>query len=199
MEKKQKIQEERVIHIKEDDLTKLKEHSKKLKELENYVKKVDTQIRDVRDRYLRTAAEFDNYKKRTEREKQEIFKFGIEGLVMQLLPFDDIFEGVIKQMENNPAPEVIHKGLEMLKREFTKFLCSIGVKRIETAGNKFNTEFHEASGILETNEYENGTIIEEDRSGYLLNGRVLRPALVKVAKAPEIKKTSHEDSVSGKD
>ncbi len=199
MKEKQETSKENIIHIKEHDLNRLKEQSRKLKELEKYVEKLNVSILDFKERYLRTAAEFDNYKKRTEREKQEIFRFGTESLVMQLLPFDDIFESVIKQMEKNLSSATIHKGLEMLKRELTKFLESVGVKKIETIGKIFDPSVHEASEIVETTKQKENTIIEEIRSGYLLHGKVIRPALVKVAKTPVDKKANDKNPVTSKD
>ncbi len=199
MKEKQETSKENIIHIKEHDLNRLKEQSRKLKELEKYVEKLNVSILDFKERYLRTAAEFDNYKKRTEREKQEIFRFGTESLVMQLLPFDDIFESVIKQMEKNLSSATIHKGLEMLKRELTKFLESVGVKKIETIGKIFDPSVHEASETVETTKQKENTIIEEIRSGYLLHGKVIRPALVKVAKTPVDKKANDKNPVTSKD
>lgn len=194
MERKQK-KEDKIISIKEDDLNKLKEHSRKLKELEEEVKKRDAEILQLKDRCLRIAAEFDNYKKRTAREKQDIFRFGTENFIMQLLPFDDIFESVVRQLENNPSSELIHKGMEMLKKEFTKLLDGIGVQKIESVGKPFNPAFHEASGTVETDRYEEGTVVEEERPGYILHSRVLRPALVKVSKKPVVQKPdNNEDS-----
>ncbi len=187
MEKKHKTEDGKIISIKEQDLNRLKEHSSRLKELEERIQKTDAQVLQLKDKYLRTAAEFDNYKKRTDREKQDIFRFGIENFVMQLLPFDDIFETVVRQLENSPSPELIHKGMEMLKKELTKLLDAIGVKKIETAGKIFDPAFHEASGTVETDRHEEGNIVEEDRSGYMFHDRVLRPALVKVAKKPAAK------------
>lgn len=196
MEKKQKQEDDRIIPVREHDLHKLKERSSKIKEMEKLIEKTDAQMSELKDRYLRTAAEFDNYKKRTDREKQDIFRFGTENLIMQLLPFDDIFESVMKQLEKNPSPELIHKGMEMLKREFTKFLENSGVKKIETKGKRFNPEFHEASATVEADE-EEGTIVDEDRSGYMFHDRVLRPAMVKVAKKPPAETIDNENSGTG--
>ncbi|MCX8082802.1 MAG: nucleotide exchange factor GrpE [bacterium] len=181
-----KGKEDKVI-IKVEDLNNLRESAKKVKELEKNLKKMEEDITLLKDKYIRILADFDNYKKRVEKEKQDIFKFGTENLILQLLPFDDIFESVLKQMENNPSPDIIHKGVEMLKREFTKFLEGIGVKKIDTKGTLFNPEIHEASEIVETDEYKEGEIIEEIRSGYSFHNRVIRPALVKVSKKPPSK------------
>lgn len=187
--------------IKVEDLKNLRESAKKVKELEKKAKKMEEEVISIKDKYVRTLADFDNYKKRVEKEKQDIYRFGTENLILQLLPFDDIFEGVLKQMNNNPAPDTINKGVEMLKREFTKFLEGIGVKKIETKGALFNHEFHEAVETVETDKYKEGEIIEEVRSGYTLNNRVIRPALVKVAKRPVRKtstKSNDDNSLPGK-
>ncbi|MBN1445981.1 MAG: nucleotide exchange factor GrpE [Candidatus Omnitrophica bacterium] len=198
MHRKKETGETTVIRVQ--DLNKLKESSLKLKDIEKALEEKKAEILEIKERYLRTAAEFDNYKKRTEREKRDIFKFGTETLVLQLLPFDDIFEAVVKQMENNPSPESVHKGLEMLKKEFTKLLDGIGVKRIETEGKPFNHEFHEAAETVETEDYEEGAIIEEVRSGYSFHDKILRPALVKVAKKPAAEAADkNENPVPGKD
>ncbi|MCM8760164.1 MAG: nucleotide exchange factor GrpE [Candidatus Omnitrophica bacterium] len=191
-----KEKEVKKVVIKIDDLNNLRERAKKVREMERQIEKMEEEILLLKDRYIRTLADFDNYKKRVEKEKQDIFKFGTENLVLQLLPFDDIFEGVLKQMDNNPSPETIHKGVEMLKREFTKFLEGVGVKKIETKGTSFNPELHEASEIVETEEYKEGDVIEEIRSGYSFHNRVIRPALVKVAKKPESKTSADSDENS---
>ncbi len=191
-------EETTVVRI--SDLNKLKESCRKLKELEKETEKKKAEVLDIKERLLRTAAEFDNYKKRSEREKSDIFKFGTENLVLQLLPFDDIFEAVVKQMENSPSPESVHKGLEMLKKEFTRFLDGIGVKKIETSGKPFNHEFHEAAETVETGDFEEGAVIEEVRSGYSFHDKILRPALVKVAKKPsEEPADKNENPVPGED
>lgn len=198
---KEKVDREKVV-IKLKDLNNLKEIAKRAKEMEKKIAEMEEEIKLLKDKYLRTLAEFENYKKRMEKEKQDILKFGTENLILHLLPFDDIFESVLKQMENKPSPEIIHKGVEMLKKEFTRFLESIGVKKIDTKGALFNPELHEASEIVEveTDEYRDGEVIEEIRGGYFLNNRVIRPALVKVAKKSHTDSSNHnEDSLSGKD
>jgi len=186
---------ERIYHIKERDLNKLKETSKKKKEIEKENKELKEKLEELKDRYLRLAAEFDNFRKRTEREKQEIYKYGAQNLFRQLLQFDNIFETVLKQMEKNTSPKVIHQGVELLKKEFTKFLEENGVKKIETVGKKFDPNLHEAAGIVETEEYEDGEIVEEEQPGYVFHNIVLKPPVVKVAKKPK----SDENSDSSKD
>ncbi len=173
---------ETTVYIKENDLKNLRENTKKLKKAEENLSRINKQLEEMKEKYLRLAADFDNYKRRVEKEKQDIFKYGIENLIMQLIPFDDIFESVLKQMENKPSPEIVHKGLEMLKTEFSKILEDAGVKKINSLNNRFDANIHEASEVIETDDYQDGQIIEEERAGYLLNGKTIRPALVKVAK-----------------
>lgn len=170
------------VYIKEKDLKNLRENTKKLKKAEENLSRINKQLEEMKDKYLRLAADFDNYKRRVEKEKQDIFKYGIENLIMQLIPFDDIFESVLKQMKNKPSSEIVQKGLEMLKTEFSKILEAAGVKKINSLNNRFDANIHEASEVIETDDYQDGQIIEEERPGYLLNGKTIRPALVKVAK-----------------
>ncbi len=186
---------ERIYHIKEKDLNKLKEIAKKRRELEQKNKELKEKFEELKDRYLRLAAEFDNFRKRTEKEKQEIYKYGAQNLFRQLLQFDTIFETVLKQMEKTSSPEIIHQGVELLKKEFTKFLEENGVKRIETIGKKFDPTIHEAAGVVETDEYEEGEIVEEEQPGYAFHNIILKPPVVKIAKKPK----PDENSESSKD
>jgi molecular chaperone GrpE len=172
----------KIYFIKEEDLKNLREIAKKFKELMNEKKEADKKIEELNDKYLRTLAEFDNYRKRVEKEKRDILKYGNENLILQLIPFDEIFDSVLKQIDKTQSVEVIKKGLELLKKEFEKFLEGLGVKKIVAKGEKFNPDFHEATEVIETDDFEDGIIIEEDKSGYIYNERVIRPSMVKVAK-----------------
>ncbi|MCK9265627.1 nucleotide exchange factor GrpE [bacterium] len=173
---------EKIINIRETDLHNLRENSKKLKNAEKSLLSSQKEFLEVKDKYLRTAAEFENYRKRTEKEKREIFQFGLENFICQLIPFNDIFESVLKQMDKNSSNDVIQQGVQMLGTEFLKLLESVGVKKITSQGVKFDPNLHEASEIVETNDVEEDYILAEDRVGYILNGKIIRPALVKVAK-----------------
>ncbi|HOK56374.1 MAG TPA: nucleotide exchange factor GrpE [bacterium] len=186
----------KIYYVKEDDLNNLREIAKKFKELLKEKEKSDKKIEELNDKYLRTLAEFDNYRKRIEREKRDILKYGNENLILQLIPFDEIFESVLKQIDRTPSVEVIKKGLELLKKEFEKFLENLGVKKIQAKGEKFNPHFHEATGVIETDDFEDGIIVEEEKSGYLYNDRVIKPSMVKVAKRKS--KNNVEDKGTGK-
>lgn len=177
-----KMKKERVYFVKENDLKNLRELAKKAKELEREREELNNKIDQLKDRYLRVLAEFDNYRKRVEKEKKDILKYGNENVVLQLIPFDEVFENVLKQVDKAQSLEIIKKGIELLKKEFTKLLESLGVKRINTIGEKFDPKFHEGVGFIEKDDVEDGIIIEEEKSGYIYNDRVIRPSLVKVAK-----------------
>jgi len=177
-----KMKGEKIYFIKEKDLKNLREMSRKIKEIEKEKENLIKSVEEIKDKYLRLLAEFDNYKKRIEKEKRDLIKYGVETIILQLIPFDEIFEGVLKQIEKTPSIEDIKRGLELLKKEFTKLLENLGVKKINAKGKKFDPQFHEAIGIVETDECEDGIIIEEEKTGYVYNDRVIRPSLVKVAK-----------------
>lgn len=177
-----KIKMEKIYHIKERDLQNLRESAKKIKFLKEENEKMKLLIEELKDKYLRILADFDNYRKRVEKEKSDILKYGNEMMILQLIPFDEIFENVLKQIEKTPNIDMIKQGLELLKKEFTKLLENFGVKKITSIGEKFDPHFHEAVGIIETDEHEEGTIIEEEKSGYIYKDRVIKPSRVKVAR-----------------
>lgn len=190
---KMKKEKERIYYVKEKDLINLRELAKKAKALQQERENLNKVIEELKDKYLRALAEFDNYRKRVEKEKREIMKYANENFILQLIPFDEIFESVLKHMEKNSSPEAIKQGLEILKKEFTKLLENSGVKKIKTKGEKFNPDFHEATGIIETDQYDENTIIEEEKPGYIYNERVIKPAMVKIAKKVGSSKENVED------
>ncbi len=181
------------VSIKEDDLKNLREKAGKLRKTEESLLLLNQELSEMKDRFVRLAAEFENFKKRTEKEKQDIYRYGLENFIIRLIPFDDIFESVIRQMEKKPSPEIIHQGLRMLKSEFAKILEGAGVKRINSKDGIFDANLHEASELVETEELDEGRIIEEDRSGFSLNDKIIRPSLVKVARKKS-KETGRDES-----
>ncbi|MGC8977319.1 MAG: nucleotide exchange factor GrpE [Candidatus Ratteibacteria bacterium] len=174
--------EQRIYFIKENDLKNLRELARKSKEIEKEKEELNKMINELKDKYIRLLAEFDNYRKRVEKEKKDILKYGNENIILQLIPFDEIFESVLKQMDKITSLDGIKQGVELLKKEFSKLLESLGVKKIESIGKKFDPKFHEGVGYVETDDFEEGTIIEEEKSGYIYNDRVIKPSFVKVAR-----------------
>ena len=136
----------------------------------------------LEDRLLRTAAEFDNYRKRVGRERRDHAEAAIADAVAELLPIIDDLELALDAQVGSDA-EVYRKGVELIHREMTELLRRHGVQPIQTVGADFDPRFHQAM-IHETSaEHREGEVMEEFRTGYMLGERLLRPAMVKVARA----------------
>jgi molecular chaperone GrpE len=134
------------------------------------------------DRLLRLAAEFDNYRKRVERERREQADYAAATLLRALLPILDDFERALQADVGGDA-EGYRKGVDLIYRQLVDLLASRGVKPIQAVGSGFDPRFHEAVLHVESPGHESGQVIEEFRRGYTMGERLLRPALVKVAKA----------------
>lgn len=137
------------------------------------------------DRLLRLQADFDNYKKRLEKDKLEFIKFSNEGIIAQILKIIDDFERAVEAGKTKHDFDVLYKGIEMIHNDFKEFLKEKGLKEIEAKGKPFNPYEHEAMMQEETDKHPEDHVVEELQKGYTLNGRVIRPAKVKVAKKPK--------------
>jgi molecular chaperone GrpE len=133
------------------------------------------------DRLLRKQAEFDNYKKRMDREKSEFMQFASADLIKELLNALDSFELALKNAATKPDAQNMLRGFELIYKQLQDTLTRFGLKPIEAKGKTFDPNFHQAVSTQATNEIDENTVIEEMRKGYLLNGRLLRPAMVSVA------------------
>lgn len=143
---------------------------------------------DLWNRYLRLQAEFDNYRKRSLQEKAEFIKFANQGLISELIGIVDNFELSIKYADKKNDFKLMHQGVDMIIKQLHTLLKSKGLEKIKTVGENFNPYQHDALEIIEDQDVEVDTVIEELQPGYLLSGRILRPAKVKVAKPKEAKK-----------
>ena len=137
------------------------------------------------DRYLRAVAELDNYRKRAAKEKAEAIKYGNESLIRELLPLTDSLERALQHADKSNDFEPFKKGLGMLKDQLLCCLGKHGVEPIECACKQFDPNYHEALMQVTSREHENNQIVDELEKGYLLNGRLLRPAKVTVCKRPD--------------
>ena len=137
-----------------------------------------------RDRYLRAAAEFDNARKRAAREREEYTRYANEALLRELLPVLDNFERALQAARGEPAAAVT-AGVELIQRELLRVLEKFGVTAFTSVGQPFDPERHEAIARVPTDGHPEGTVVDETARGYLLNGRVLRPAMVTVASSPD--------------
>lgn len=136
-----------------------------------------------RDSLLRLQAEFENYKKRQAKERREFQKSASEKVLKEILPILDNLERALSHAEEGAEGPKLIEGVQLVTRQFRESLIHFGVEAIEALGQPFDPHVHEAMSRVETDgEPPDGTIVEEYQRGYLLNGRVLRPALVGVAK-----------------
>jgi len=134
------------------------------------------------DRLLRQAAEFDNFRKRGERERKDTIEYAAARLLQELLPIVDDFERAL-QSEAGPGADAYRQGFEIIHRQLMDLLRNRGVTPIETVGADFNPHLHQAVDYEDAPDRREGEVIAEFRRGYRLGDRLLRPALVKVAKA----------------
>jgi molecular chaperone GrpE len=149
---------------------------------------------ELKDRLLRLAAETDNYKKRSEREKSEFLKRANERILKDLLPVMDNLERAMEHaVEESGAEESMIKGLELTSHELWKVLERHGVERVEALGEPFDPEFHEAMMQQEDPDVDENTVIGVLQKGYLFHGRLLRPAMVIVSKRPAGQEEEPED------
>lgn len=142
---------------------------------------------ELRDRLLRTAAEFDNYRKRTERERREASDYAATELLREILPVvDDLERALAAPVEPGPGADRIaayRDGLDLIRRQFLEVLKRRGVEPLDVVGQQFDPQWHEALAQEPANGRPDGEVTAEIRRGYRLGQRLLRAALVKVAQA----------------
>ncbi len=143
------------------------------------IEKAQKEIEQLKDKYLRTVAEFDNYKKRTLKEKAELLFNGSEKAISSILPILDDFERAIADKTEEPA--AMKEGVVLIYNKFVKTLETLGVKKIETEGKDFDVDFHEAVALVPgMGDDKKGKVIDCVQTGYKLNDKVIRHAKVAV-------------------
>lgn len=161
------------------------EHAESLK---TQLDQIEKEKQELYDRLLRTMADFDNHRKRVSKEKEDLLRYGNEQLCRELLPVIDNFERALEQAENSPDSHALREGIQMILKQFITVLEKFGVKHFISVGHPFDPNKHEAMVHQESSEHEENSVISEFQKGYYLHDRLLRPALVAVAKKPaEIK------------
>ncbi len=144
------------------------------------------------DRYLRQAAELENFKKRTLRERDEAIRFANEYLIKDLLPVIDNLERAIVHAKGGDGGQPLVEGVEMVLKGFFDVLTRHGVVQLSAVGQPFDPVKHEAMAHMESDKHLPNTVMEEHHKGYLLHDRLLRPALVSIAKAPETQEKKND-------
>lgn len=141
------------------------------------------EVKLAKEQYLRILAEVENTQKRLAREKEESIKFASESVVRDLIPIIDSLDQALRAVDKQHDPKSVIQGVQMIYQQILGLLYGEGVQRIETIGEVFDPNMHEAVAQVDAqNDQEDGEIIEEVHVGYKMHGRVIRPALVKVAK-----------------
>ncbi|MBW2477747.1 MAG: nucleotide exchange factor GrpE [Deltaproteobacteria bacterium] len=149
------------------------------------------------DLYLRERAELENFRKRTQRDKEDAIRFANDRLLKEMIPVLDNLERALDHAgENRSTQQGLLEGVDMTITMFRKVLEDFGVQPVSAAGEAFDPNLHQAMSQVETSEHPPNTVVTEFQKGYKLNERLLRPALVVVAKAPAETSAPNQDSTS---
>jgi molecular chaperone GrpE len=155
----------------------------RLKEAEAALE-ASAQLRDSHEKYLRAAADLENYRKRAMREREEAERFGITSLLKELLPVVDNLDRALDHLSESEAHSALGQGVAATRRIFEDVLGKFGVKAFSAKGTAFDPNLHEAMQRIPTDEVAPGMVAQELLRGYTLRDRLIRPALVSVAVAP---------------
>ena len=156
--------------------------------LEERIQQLEQEVKESNDQLLRKAAEFENFRKRLAREKEESIKYANAALLGDVVPIIDDFERAIQSAADSKDFNAFHSGVSMIEKQMVSMLeRNWGLKRFSANGEPFDPEKHEAIAVEETDKHDSEIVLEDYQKGYLLHDRVLRPAKVKVARpvAPE--------------
>ncbi|URN94341.1 MAG: nucleotide exchange factor GrpE [Candidatus Pristimantibacillus lignocellulolyticus] len=150
-------------------------------EVDSQTAELLAQLDEAGQKLLRVQADYDNFRRRTQKEKEELAKYASAKLVENLLPTVDNFDRAIAASAANQDYDALAKGVDMIYRLLMSTMEAEGLSTMETIGQPFNPEYHQAVMTVETDEYEEGIIVEELQKGFLIKDKVIRPAMVKVS------------------
>ena len=143
--------------------------------------KKDQELQDLNDRYKRILAEYDNFRKRTEKEKSDLYAYAVRDVMTRILPVVDNLERGVAAVPEEQRQDPLAEGMEKILKQFEKTLEDIGVKPIESVGQPFDPAYHNAVMHVEDEELGENTVVEEFMKGYMYKDTVIRCAMVKVA------------------
>lgn len=151
-------------------------------QLKSSLDALNTELEEQKDKYLRLAAEFDNFRRRTRKEKDELTKNGGEKTISTILPIIDDMERAIENAQKTDNIQAVIEGLDLIYQKFLKILAQEGLERMEPKGESFDTDFHEAIALVPAaDEEQKGKVLDCVQTGYKLNEKVIRHAKVVVA------------------
>ena len=166
---------------KEEEKEEIKIESEEKEEEISKEEKLQNELDDLNNKYLRLAADFDNYRKRQAQERENLIKYGAEETLKKLIPILDTIKRAGDSIEKTEDINSVKESHSICVKQFMEILEKIGMKKIEAAGKEFDINFMEAVMQTPTNDYPTHTVIAELQTGYTLFDRVLRPAMVNVA------------------
>lgn len=179
-QEKEILEEEVNTEISEEETAETAEAAQEEAALD--AEKLAAELADLNQRFLRVAADFDNYKRRTVQEKEDLVKYSNAKIMGELLPVLDAFQLALKNPGESQEAQNVIKGVEMLYRQIMQVLEQAGMSKIEAVGQPFDPKLHEAIMQVDDDSVPEDTVVEELRAGYVLNERVIRPSMVKVSR-----------------
>ncbi len=182
--KKQDKESEQDQHIEE-----VNDH---IEELEEEIENLKEEVASYKDRLLRNAAEFENFRRRNEKERIDWIKNANRSLITDLINVYEHLEMAMESANTDQVPENFRKGIVMVYDELKTLLDRYGLKRIEAVGKEFDPQYHEAIAHIEKDGFDDNIVCDCIQNGYILNDKVLRHARVAVAKAPEAASSEDE-------
>lgn len=145
------------------------------------IRELEDENSELKDQYLRKSADFENFRKRTIREKEDMAAFGNQQLLLDIVPIIDDFERAIRSADESQDFDAFHNGVLLIEKQFTGMLeRKWGLRRFDSEGEAFDPQKHEAVATEESADHDEPVVIEDYQKGYMLNDRVLRSAKVKV-------------------
>lgn len=166
---------------KDEDSQKEANSQKSEQEIKDPLELANAKIDELKDKYLRAVAEFDNYRKRTIKEKAELILNGSERTISAVLPILDDMERALANSDKTEDPKVLKEGMDLIFQKFGKVLEGLGLKKIDTTDKDFDTDFHEAIAMIPgMGEDKKGKVLDCVQAGYTLNDKVIRHAKVAV-------------------
>jgi len=184
-EEGEKEKEEKCQDSDHEEHKRKKKKDDAIEELKASIEERDREIGGLKEKLLYQQADFENFKKLKAKEKQEVLRFGNETLIKELLPVIDNLERAIEHAGKTEEAKAIAEGVALTLNGFLKVLEKFDVSRLDAKGEKFDPNLHEAVYQEESADVEPGTVIAEFQKGYMMDGRLLRPSMVSVAKRPE--------------
>ncbi|MCT4593339.1 MAG: nucleotide exchange factor GrpE [Anaeromicrobium sp.] len=171
--------EEIIEEVKDESV---EEKIEEVENTNNELEKIKQENEELNTKYLRMTADFQNFKRRVEKEKSDIYKLANEKLIVDLLPILDNLERAINSHKDEIKDESFFNGIDMILKQFVDILGKNGLEAIEAVGNQFDPNYHHAVMQDSSDDVEPDTIQEEFQKGYILNEKVIRPSMVKVIK-----------------